>query len=75
VGQRFHKYNPHISIRKPENTSLAMATGFNKKVKNIQNNNNNLLVTFKFNGKQIYNLDETGMTTIPSKLSYKRHHN
>jgi hypothetical protein len=54
---------------------VAMATGFNKNVTHIQNNNNNLLVTYKFNGKQIYNLDETGMTTVPSKLSYKRYHN
>jgi hypothetical protein len=52
-----------------------MGTGFNNNVTHIQNNDNNLLVTFKFNGKQIYNLDETGMTTVPSKLSYKRHDN
>jgi hypothetical protein len=39
---------------------MAMAKGFNKNVTHIQNNDNHLLVTFKFNGKQIYNLDETG---------------
>lgn len=70
VGQLFHKCNPHLSIRKPENTNLAIDTGFNNNVTHIQNNDNNLLVTFKFKGKQIYNLDETGMTTVPSKLSY-----
>jgi hypothetical protein len=52
-----------------------MAIGFNKNVTHFQNNNNNLPVTFKFNDKQSYNLDQTGMTTVPSKLSYKKHDN
>jgi len=37
--------------------------------------NYELLVTFEFNSKQIYNLEETGMTTVPSKLSHNQHHN
>lgn len=60
-----------ISLRKPEATSLARAMGFNKPVidkfyKTLQE----LLVKHKFGPENIYNLDETGLTSVqtPGKV-------
>jgi hypothetical protein len=59
------KHHPHLSLRKPENTSLARATSFNQKnITHFQNNYKELLVKFQFTAMQIYNLDETDVTTV-----------
>jgi hypothetical protein len=55
------KHQPYLSLR---DTTLARATSFNEKNVTHQNNNMELLVKFKFTGKQIYSLDETGVTTV-----------
>lgn len=61
----FRKRNTNISLRKPENTSLARATSFNKvNVDNFFKNYKEVLELYKFEPKHILNLDETGITTV-----------
>lgn len=54
-----------ISLRKPENTSLARATGFNKtSVAEFFKNYAAVIKKHNFKPEQIFNLDETGVTTV-----------
>lgn len=61
----FMKRNPTLTLRKPEKTSLARLRGFTKKaVDEFYENLKRLYQTHSFQPKDIYNLDETGITTV-----------
>ncbi|XP_060878158.1 uncharacterized protein LOC132950650 [Metopolophium dirhodum] len=67
----FLKRNNTLSIRKPEATSLARAMNFNPvNVKKCMDKYDSVLMKYKFEAHQIYNLDETGITTVqnPGKI-------
>lgn len=62
---------PELSLRKPEVTSMSRLTGFNKvQVKKFFDLLRSELETKKFSPKQIFNVDETGITTVqtPGKI-------
>ena len=62
---KFMKSNTTISIRSAEATSLARAMGFNKPVVDeFYSNLTALYEKFKYNPAQIYNVDETRLTTV-----------
>lgn len=55
------KRHPKLSIRVPQATSLARATGFNPfTVRSFYDKLGDLLDTYKFPAASIYNVDETG---------------
>lgn len=66
----FFKRHPELSLRTPERTSTARAQGFNKiTVGNYFNLLNSLFEKYKFSPDKIFNVDETGITTCPKKMS------
>ena len=59
--KRRHK----LAIRTPEPTSMARATAFNRTtVKEFFNNLHQVMDKYKFPPDRIYNMDETGCTTV-----------
>lgn len=67
----FLKRNKDISIRAAEATSLGRAMGFNKPVvTKFFENLKKLCETYKFQAFQVYNVDETALTTVqnPGKV-------
>ena len=57
-----------ISLRTTENTSLAMANGFNRPaVKRFYDNLSDGFNRKSYTADSVYNIDETGVTTVPSQ--------
>ncbi|CAM4572947.1 unnamed protein product [Leuciscus chuanchicus] len=63
----FMKRNPNLSMRSPEATSLTRATSFNHmNVERFFNNFGQVIKRYNFDGSDIWNMDETGVTTVQS---------
>lgn len=65
----FLRRHPEISLRKPEPTSIYRITAFNKtEVERFFGLLEQLMVKFHFPPEKIYNIDETGITTVHKPL-------
>lgn len=63
----FLKRHPELSLRRPTSTSVSRAIGFNKpQCERYFNNLSQLLLTHNFPPQSIFNMDETGITTVPN---------
>lgn len=61
----FMRRNPQISLRKPENISLARLQAFTRSViAEFYSKLKGLFLKYKFGPDRVYNLDETGITTV-----------
>lgn len=58
----FMKWHPTLSLRRPEGTSLARATAFNKA--RVFSNLTDVLHKHSFGPSEIFNCDETGFMTV-----------
>ncbi|XP_058453595.1 uncharacterized protein LOC131431741 [Malaya genurostris] len=66
----FLRRHPNISLRQPEGTSLNRIEAFNKKeIDQFFFNLQYVYAKFNFSPHRLYNVDETGITTIQSKCS------
>lgn len=61
----FLKRNPSVTTRKPEALSINRIRGFNKsEVRNFYSNLQQLVDTYHFPAARIFNMDETGLSTV-----------
>lgn len=66
----FRKRNPSISLRTPEATSIARARAFNKvQIGKYFDRLEAVTDEHKFSPDNIYNMDESGLSTVPSRNS------
>lgn len=64
----FMKRYPDLSLRQPTATSIARAMGFNQaQVERFYVNLSALKDKYNFPPHRIFNMDETGITTVPNK--------
>jgi hypothetical protein len=67
----FRRRHPELAIRKPEATSLARAQAFNKpQVAKFFEVLQHTIESNKINPLRIYNMDESGLTTVVNPESY-----
>lgn len=66
---QFMKRNPNLSLRSPEPTSIARATGFCKeRVKSFFNVLTEIVDKNNLSADSIYNVDETGISTVQKPM-------
>ena len=68
---RFSQTTPRTVVKATRSNVLALADGFNKEAVNKYFRNVNEIVTkHKVDGTKVYNMDETGLSTVqrPSKV-------
>lgn len=64
----FRDRNPIISLRTPESTSFARASAFNKEqIQKYFSQLSDVLEKHNFEANDIWNVDESGFSTVPSK--------
>ncbi|XP_041968550.1 jerky protein homolog-like [Aricia agestis] len=71
----FMRRNPELSVHAAQATSLARATSFNKSNVDVFYDNLSIVMDrYKFEPQDIYNVDETGITTVqkPDRVIARR---